>query len=156
MAIWHVLMFTLFLSLFPSGMAPDNQLPLLWFSWIQFCVQHHLSVSFITASPQAKTEQIFQFILKNTTIHSNSSMNIITEALTKRRYRYCRMLEEGCFRGRTADFVFMFLFGGIVMTVSFYTLKFYSDDASTNAAMTSSSNSLKAQFTEMTKRHFLI
>ncbi|KAG7217801.1 hypothetical protein INR49_020860 [Caranx melampygus] len=31
-------------------------------------------------------------------------------------YRYCRMLEEGCFRGRTADFVFMFLFGGIVMT----------------------------------------
>ncbi|TRY86842.1 hypothetical protein DNTS_028660, partial [Danionella cerebrum] len=26
-------------------------------------------------------------------------------------YRYCRMLEEGSFRGRTADFVFMFLFG---------------------------------------------
>ncbi|KAF3813447.1 hypothetical protein GH733_018600 [Mirounga leonina] len=26
------------------------------------------------------------------------------------RYRYCRMLEEGSFRGRTADFVFMFLF----------------------------------------------
>ncbi|KAF3851497.1 hypothetical protein F7725_013269 [Dissostichus mawsoni] len=24
------------------------------------------------------------------------------------------MLEEGCFRGRTADFVFMFLFGGIL------------------------------------------
>lgn len=35
------------------------------------------------------------------------------------RYRYCRMLEEDCFRGRTADFVFMFLFGGIVITVSF-------------------------------------
>ncbi|XP_045891466.1 derlin-3 isoform X2 [Micropterus dolomieu] len=32
-------------------------------------------------------------------------------------YRYCRMLEEGCFRGRTADFVFMFLFGGIMMTL---------------------------------------
>ncbi|XP_029295988.1 derlin-2-like [Cottoperca gobio] len=32
-------------------------------------------------------------------------------------YRYCRMLEEGCFRGRTADFVFMFLFGGTVMTL---------------------------------------
>ncbi|TDH13224.1 hypothetical protein EPR50_G00055150 [Perca flavescens] len=27
------------------------------------------------------------------------------------------MLEEGCFRGRTADFVFMFLFGGIAMTL---------------------------------------
>lgn len=29
------------------------------------------------------------------------------------------MLEEGSFRGRTADFVFMFLFGGFLMTVSF-------------------------------------
>ncbi|XP_061657554.1 derlin-2 isoform X24 [Syngnathoides biaculeatus] len=35
-------------------------------------------------------------------------------------YRYCRMLEEGSFRGRTGDFVFMFLFGGFLMTVSFY------------------------------------
>lgn len=34
-------------------------------------------------------------------------------------YRYCRMLEEGSFRGRTADFVFMFIFGGAIMTVSF-------------------------------------
>ncbi|XP_014901881.1 derlin-2-like isoform X1 [Poecilia latipinna] len=32
-------------------------------------------------------------------------------------YRYCRMLEEDCFRGRTADFVFMFLFGGILITL---------------------------------------
>eukprot|EP00794_Sanderia_malayensis_P013950 gene13950-15406_t len=32
-------------------------------------------------------------------------------------YRYCRMLEEGSFRSRTADFVFMFLFGGFIMTV---------------------------------------
>lgn len=30
-------------------------------------------------------------------------------------FRYCRMLEEGSFRGRTADFVFMFLFGGVLM-----------------------------------------
>uniref|UniRef100_A0A8C2RHI3 Derlin n=1 Tax=Capra hircus TaxID=9925 RepID=A0A8C2RHI3_CAPHI len=34
-----------------------------------------------------------------------------------RRFRYCRMLEEGSFRGRTADFVFMFLFGGVLMTL---------------------------------------
>ncbi|XP_010845405.1 PREDICTED: derlin-3 isoform X2 [Bison bison bison] len=33
------------------------------------------------------------------------------------RFRYCRMLEEGSFRGRTADFVFMFLFGGVLMTL---------------------------------------
>lgn len=32
-------------------------------------------------------------------------------------YRYCRMLEEGSFRGRTADFVFMFIFGGAIMTI---------------------------------------
>ncbi|KAL0272068.1 UNVERIFIED_CONTAM: hypothetical protein PYX00_005181 [Menopon gallinae] len=30
-------------------------------------------------------------------------------------YRYCRMLEEGSFRGRTADFIMMFLFGGVSM-----------------------------------------
>ncbi|XP_056631742.1 derlin-2 [Diorhabda sublineata] len=30
-------------------------------------------------------------------------------------YRYCRMLEEGSFRNRTADFVLMFLFGAVCM-----------------------------------------
>ncbi|KAG7163749.1 Derlin-2-like [Homarus americanus] len=30
-------------------------------------------------------------------------------------YRYCRMLEEGSFRGRTADFVLMMMFGGTCM-----------------------------------------
>ncbi|XP_017778046.1 PREDICTED: derlin-2 [Nicrophorus vespilloides] len=30
-------------------------------------------------------------------------------------YRYCRMLEEGSFRSRTADFVMMFFIGGISM-----------------------------------------
>lgn len=38
-------------------------------------------------------------------------------------YRYCRMLEEGSFRGRTADFVMMFIFGGTCMIVSF--LKYF-------------------------------
>ncbi|KAJ3645641.1 hypothetical protein Zmor_023282 [Zophobas morio] len=32
-------------------------------------------------------------------------------------YRYCRMLEEGSFRNRTADFVMMFLFGGLCMII---------------------------------------
>lgn len=32
-------------------------------------------------------------------------------------YRYCRMLEEGSFRGRTADFCFMFFFGGTLMII---------------------------------------
>ena len=33
-------------------------------------------------------------------------------------YRYSRFLEEGSFRGKTADFFYMFLFGGFLMTVS--------------------------------------
>lgn len=37
-------------------------------------------------------------------------------------YRYCRMLEEGSFRSRTADFVMMFLFGATSMIVSFLSL----------------------------------
>ncbi|XP_075071912.1 derlin-3 isoform X2 [Mixophyes fleayi] len=32
-------------------------------------------------------------------------------------YRYSKMLEETSFRGRTADFVFMFLFGGLLITL---------------------------------------
>ncbi|XP_075390167.1 derlin-3 [Tenrec ecaudatus] len=32
-------------------------------------------------------------------------------------FRYCRLLEEGSFRGRTADFVVMLLFGGVLMTL---------------------------------------
>ncbi|CAB3401480.1 unnamed protein product [Caenorhabditis bovis] len=32
-------------------------------------------------------------------------------------YRYCMMLEEGSFRGRRADFVFMFIFGATLMVI---------------------------------------
>ena len=32
--------------------------------------------------------------------------------------RYCRLLEEGSFRGRTCDFVLMLLFGGLVMCIA--------------------------------------
>jgi len=39
-------------------------------------------------------------------------------------YRYCRMLEEGSFRSRTADFVMMFLFGATLMIVSFFVIFF--------------------------------
>ncbi|KAI2664286.1 Derlin-2 [Labeo rohita] len=43
--------------------------------------------------------------------------DLILRNYQSHRYRYCRMLEEGSFRGRTADFVFMFLFGGLLMTI---------------------------------------
>jgi hypothetical protein len=36
------------------------------------------------------------------------------------------MLEEGSFRGKTADFFFMFIFGGSLMIVSFQLQKFNS------------------------------
>ena len=38
-------------------------------------------------------------------------------------YRYCRMLEEVSFHGRTGDFFFMFLVGGSLMIVSLSTLR---------------------------------
>ena len=34
------------------------------------------------------------------------------------RYRFCRKLEEGSFAGKTADFVMMLLFGGLITLVS--------------------------------------
>jgi Derlin-2/3 len=33
-----------------------------------------------------------------------------------RQVRYCRLLEEGTFRGRTADFVYMILFGATMIS----------------------------------------
>ena len=36
-------------------------------------------------------------------------------------YRYCRMLEEGSFRGKSADFAMMFVFGALSMiTFAFF------------------------------------
>lgn len=36
-------------------------------------------------------------------------------------YKYCRMLEEGSFRGRSSDFVMLFVFGGTIMVIfAFY------------------------------------
>ncbi|XP_075253680.1 derlin-2-like isoform X1 [Convolutriloba macropyga] len=42
-------------------------------------------------------------------------------------YRYCRMLEENSFRGRTGDFVFMFVFGATLMMILgyFFNLLFF-------------------------------
>ena len=39
--------------------------------------------------------------------------------------RYCRLLEENSFRGRTSDFVFMLLLSALFMTVRFYFFVFY-------------------------------
>lgn len=40
--------------------------------------------------------------------------------------RYCRLLEEGLFRGRTADFVFMILYGAVLMLICSMTIDFFS------------------------------
>jgi Derlin-2/3 len=38
--------------------------------------------------------------------------------------RYCRLLEEGTFRGKTADFIFMLIFGAFLMIIlaSYFTI----------------------------------
>lgn len=40
-------------------------------------------------------------------------------------YHYCRSLEEGSFRGRTSDLVFLLLYGGAVITVMSMVLYYY-------------------------------
>ncbi|EYC32044.1 hypothetical protein Y032_0003g1369 [Ancylostoma ceylanicum] len=47
-------------------------------------------------------------------------------------YRYCMMLEEGSFRGRRADFVYMFLLGGGLMSdARIHLRKIFDEDRST-------------------------
>jgi Derlin-2/3 len=40
--------------------------------------------------------------------------------------RYCRLLEEGSFRGRTADFFFMFIYGAVMMIVVSMSVSYFS------------------------------
>lgn len=40
--------------------------------------------------------------------------------------RYCRLLEEGSFRGRTADFLFMIIYGAVVMLICSVSIDFFS------------------------------
>ena len=40
--------------------------------------------------------------------------------------RYCHLLEEGKFRGKTADFIFMLLFGAILMLIFACTIQIFS------------------------------
>lgn len=98
-------------------MATNNKLPFFWSSWVQFPVQHDFPVSLsiflsLLSGGMKDTWGVFAVMVRVTHVCAVSSSWTF-------RYRYCRMLEEGSFRGRTADFVFMFLFGGFLMTVSF-------------------------------------
>uniref|UniRef100_A0A8C0U4Q9 Derlin n=1 Tax=Cyanistes caeruleus TaxID=156563 RepID=A0A8C0U4Q9_CYACU len=67
-----------------------------------------------TAAVQLELITPFQLYFNPELIFKHFQVIFLTCGL---RYRYCRMLEEGSFRGRTADFVFMFLFGGLLMTL---------------------------------------
>jgi Derlin-2/3 len=40
--------------------------------------------------------------------------------------RYCRLLEEGKYRGKTADFIFMMIFGGILMLILAVNIEIFS------------------------------
>lgn len=54
-------------------------------------------------------------LLTNFTFFGTIGFNFIFNMIFT--YRYCRMLEEGSFRGKTADFIMMFVFGGFLMTI---------------------------------------
>lgn len=131
---WYSCIFPLFPCV---DMATDHKLLVFWTSWIQFLVQHDFSVSFLihmNFSLCWLSVKCSGSVYTKTHIHSftvcllcitavwllcSCAVGLLSLRPWLSRYRYCRMLEEGSFRGRTADFVYMFLFGGVLMTVSF-------------------------------------
>ena len=55
-------------------------------------------------------------------------------------YRYCRMLEEGSFRGKSADFAMMFIFGAVAMiTFAFFVNLLFLGQVKTNLLITEQS-----------------
>ncbi|KAK1157425.1 derlin-2 [Acipenser oxyrinchus oxyrinchus] len=87
------------------------QIPLVTRAYTTACV-------LTTAAVQLELITPFQLYFNPELIFKNYQVwRLITNFLFFVQYRYCRMLEEGSFRGRTADFVFMFLFSGLLMTV---------------------------------------
>ena len=98
-----------------------------------FCVQifQNLSIkfpSFVKIPTYLHTNKVFGTNLQMQRIILECSQLIFSQTLGTFgfnfffnmifTYRYCRMLEENSFRGRTADFVTMFIFGSVFMIFS--------------------------------------
>ena len=76
------------------NMAVSHNLPLLWYFWIQLPLQYDLHLPIL---------------------------QVETFNPPKNQLHVLRMLEEGSFRGKSSDFVMMFLFGAISMiTFAFF------------------------------------
>lgn len=63
-------------------------------------------------------------------LYDHSQLNYIFELLINSYFniksiRHCRILEEGIFRGRTADYFFMLIFGASLMLVWPFYMIFY-------------------------------
>lgn len=99
------------------------QMPVVTRAYTTACVVTSLAVQLDLISPfqlyfnpilivkQFQIWRLFTTFLFFGTVGLNFFFNVIFT------YRYCRMLEEGSFRGRTADFVMMFIFGGVSMII---------------------------------------
>lgn len=97
------------------------QIPVVTRAYTTACVVTTLAVQLDLISPfqlyfnpililqQAQIWRLITTFLFFGTVGFNFFFNMIFT------YRYCRMLEEGSFRGRSADFVTMFLFGATCM-----------------------------------------
>ncbi|ELU04051.1 hypothetical protein CAPTEDRAFT_159615 [Capitella teleta] len=98
------------------------QMPAITRAYTTSCVLTTLAVQLEILTPfqlYFNPELIFkQFqiwrLLTNFMFFGNIGFNFFFNMIFT--YRYCRMLEEGSFRGRTADFLLMFIFGGSIMT----------------------------------------
>lgn len=104
-----------------AGLEAHHDLPLLRAPGIRLLFQHALRVSWATLAGVGGGGEPWWGLrwASNGETEAQSTWHFLCQCC---RFRYCRMLEEGSFRGRKADFVFMFLFGGVLMTVSFCTL----------------------------------
>ncbi|KAG8523083.1 Derlin-3 [Galemys pyrenaicus] len=100
----------------PTGLEARHQLPLFRASGIQLLLQHALRVSCAARTQKGVGGERASWA-EGGRERENEAPGRWHFLYEGHRFRYCRMLEEGSFRGRTADFVFMFLFGGILMTL---------------------------------------
>ncbi|KAK0178561.1 hypothetical protein PV327_007439 [Microctonus hyperodae] len=99
------------------------QMPIITRAYTTACVLTTLAVQLDLVSPfqlyfnpilivqQYQLWRLITTFLYFGTIGFNFFFNMIFT------YRYCRMLEEGPFRGKTADFVMMFMFGAVCMII---------------------------------------
>jgi Derlin-2/3 len=113
--------------------------PFEWYMEIPIVSRTYLTASFITTAACA-LELISPFSLYynfKLIFHEGEVWRLVTNFLFFGKFslefvfhmyflmRYCRLLEENSFRGRTSDFVFMLFLSALFMTVSYYYYIFF-------------------------------